>query len=634
MVNIFYSHQMYFIKKILFVQLLIFCLNIHAQKNYYISNSLGSDSNKGHKSKPWKSLNQISKQKLKPGDTVFFKSGDTFNGHFVLNGSGSPSKPIVITSYGEGNKPIISGEVGQSGGGDFREAVFINNQDNMIFDGLEIQNNRTTQRYGVGNTQSFGINIYNTSKQTMDNFIFRNMTFKKVYALSYVNPVNQNAFNKFEVTAIRFSSDWNKANINNVLVENCFFTDLQRLGVHIKHAKGNNGQDNRQTNFIFRNNEFYKIGGTCILPSRTRNCLIEYNIFNQPGAKTNAKMIGRGSAVWNWHSVNTMVQYNQCIGIRGILDSHGIHIDHHNVDTVVQYNYMEDCEGGFVEILAGNERAIYRFNISRNDGWRDNPNWKNSNHTLWINNLINRKPAPISKDSYIYNNTVILDLKEKPYQTSIDIKGSGTRLFNNLFFAINGSGIGNKQMVLQDPLLLMSHNYFYGDISKAFVSKDQNKKAVHQLSDGIEGEINNLQQLSNAGIPFKSKFDHPRFPVESSSIFSTVEAIPTQDIFGQSIATDIAPNIGANNAKTMGISLGDSNISIENPLAVGTIKLAGVKSAYKYLLTDIIGRVQQEGNIDQTHSQIILEKDLVPGLYTLIISKDSRTFSGKLALTH
>ena len=54
-------------------------------------------------------------------------------------------------------------------------------------------------------------------------------------------------------------------------------------------------------------------------------------------------------------------------------------------------------------------------------------------------------------------------------------------------------------MVLQDPQLLMTHNYFYGDISEGFVSKDQNKKAVHQLSDGIEGEINNLQQLSNAG---------------------------------------------------------------------------------------------------------------------------------------
>ena len=129
MVKNIYSHQMISIKKNLFISLLIFCLSLHAQKNYYISNSSGIDSNKGYKSKPWKSLNQISKQKLKPGDTVFFKRGDTFKGHFVLNGSGSPSKPIVITAYGRGNKPIISGEVGDSGGGDFREAVYINNQD-------------------------------------------------------------------------------------------------------------------------------------------------------------------------------------------------------------------------------------------------------------------------------------------------------------------------------------------------------------------------------------------------------------------------------------------------------------------------------------------------------------------------
>ena len=96
--------------------------------------------------------------------------------------------------------------------------------------------------------------------------------------------------------------------------------------------------------------------------------MIENNIFNKPGAKTNARMIGRGSAVWNWYSVNTVIQRNQAIGIRGILDSHGIHVDHSNVGTFIQYNYMEDCEGGFVEILGGNETAVYRFNISLNDG--------------------------------------------------------------------------------------------------------------------------------------------------------------------------------------------------------------------------------------------------------------------------
>jgi len=99
-------------------------------------------------------------------------------------------------------------------------------------------------------------------------------------------------------------------------------------------------------------------------------------------------MIGRGSAVWNWNSVNTIIQRNKAIGIRGILDSHGIHVDHKNINTFIQYNYMEDCEGGFVEILGGNETAVYRFNISVNDGWRDNPNWRNSNHTIWLNDKI------------------------------------------------------------------------------------------------------------------------------------------------------------------------------------------------------------------------------------------------------
>ena len=94
-------------------------------------------------------------------------------------------------------------------------------------------------------------------------------------------------------------------------------------------------------------------------------------------------MPNRGSAVWTWNCKYTIIQRNECLHIRGYLDSHGIHIDHHNDHTYVQYNYMEDCEGGFVEILGGNTNAVYRFNISVNDGWRDNPNWINSNHTLF-----------------------------------------------------------------------------------------------------------------------------------------------------------------------------------------------------------------------------------------------------------
>ena len=94
---------------------------------------------------------------------------------------------------------------------------------------------------------------------------------------------------------------------------------------------------------------------------------------------------------------------------------------------------MEDCEGGFVEILGGNETAVYRFNISVNDGWRDNPNWRNSNHTIWLNDKIGGDEGYASNNSYIYNNTIVINRTNNPYATAIDLKANNTRVFNNIF---------------------------------------------------------------------------------------------------------------------------------------------------------------------------------------------------------
>ena len=76
-----------------------------------------------------------------------------------MNGSGSADKPIVFTSYGSGNQPIISGSVGIGGGGDYQEAIYILNNDNMVFDDLEIQNNRLSSRSNVDDSDSFGMCI-------------------------------------------------------------------------------------------------------------------------------------------------------------------------------------------------------------------------------------------------------------------------------------------------------------------------------------------------------------------------------------------------------------------------------------------------------------------------------------------
>ena len=630
------------IKYPIFVLLLSYSLC--AQNQYYLSSSTGNDSNDGSQTQPWKTLSKISNTTLGPGDTVYFKKGDTFRGHFVVDGSGTEQSPITFTSYGNGNQPIISGSDHDYGGGDYREAMLVTNHDNMVFDDLEIQNHRTISRSGVGDLVSFGIRIeVSDSNANLNNFSFRNMTFKNVYALYWVDPSNQNAFNDFEVSGLTFISSWGGI-INNVIVEDSYFTDLQRIGVHIKNTMGKTSTK-RNTNFVFRNNDFFQIGGTCVLPVRTENCLIENNIFNQPGAKTNDKMIGRGSAVWNWYSINTIIQYNQAINAKGIMDSHGIHVDHSNVDTFIQYNYMQDCEGGFVEILGGNQRAVYRFNISVNDGWRVHPNWVNSDHTIWLNDKIGGESGHPSYDSYIYNNTVVINKSgNDAFDTAIDINGQNTRIFNNIFYATNGSGIGNKQGNYGDPNLMMTNNMFFGNIRNNFKTLDSNRLEVNpvfyneQIGDQYGFQINGSSQAIDAGAAYTGNYAHPAIPVGASTIFTNVEEYPTVDFFGNSITGDFTPNIGASNAKNGEITLSNKSdtssdkVYIQNPMMSEKVVLFGIDKPYQYALVDILGRTKQQGFLEASQNEIILDQSLSSGVYLLKLENKANTIKSKIVV--
>jgi len=554
-----------------------FFLNVFSSTgtSYYICSSVGNDTNGGTISQPWKSLAKISSTTLSPGDTVFFRKGDRFEGHFVVNGSGSASQPVVIAAYGAGNKPVLTGEVGLAGGGDFREAIYINNNDNIVIEGLEINNERLVTRVDVDDKDSYGILVYNSGNEIMSNFTFRNLTFRNVYAvLPILKPED---FNGLVVSALSFYTVKNsiagqEKNIQNVLMEGCYFTDLQRFGVHIQHAGANpgigNDSINRNMNFVFRNNEFHYIGGTCIQPSMTYNCLIENNIFDHPGDNTDARMPNRGSSVWTWRCYNTVIQYNECLHIRGYLDSHGIHIDHENKNTFVQYNFMLDCEGGFVEILGGNVNAVYRFNVSVNDGWRYNPNWINSNHTIFISKNASAGQIKYCDSSYIYNNTVYID---SIFSTAIDMNAKNTFIFNNIFYAKNGGHIGGKQVAIINNgyPLYMRNNLYYGAVANNFKNNDTNPKIGDpNFYDG--GTVNKYGYQLNVGstaINTGVARQGPRLPGAGTGIFIKIPPYPTVDFYGNPIDMSFGtPNIGACNAKSGEIFTGTGAIKKKVPM--------------------------------------------------------------------
>jgi hypothetical protein len=540
-------------------------------KNYYLSSTSGNDTFTGTNTKPWKSLTKINTVTLLPGDTVFFNKGDSFFGHLVPKGSGTITNPIVLSAYGAGNKPIISGQVGSAGGGDYQEAILIQNQDNYVVDGLEIQNERMTSRVISDSTLSFGIYIYNSGTKVMRNFTIRNSAFRNIYAVKPL--LSEEDFNSLKVAGIRVSSTKNtiagsEKHVRDVLIENCYFTDLQRFGIHFTHDGGNTGigndSINRNMNLVVRNNSFYYTGGTCVLPSMAYNTLIENNNFDHPGASTDPRMPARGSAVWTWRCFNSVIQKNQCLHIRGYLDSHGIHIDHQNVNTFIQYNYMKDCEGGFVEILGGNLNSVYRFNISENDGWRVNPGWDNSNHTIWISQYISNQVVSYSDSSYIYNNTIYID---STYSTSIAINAKNTFIYNNIFYTKGGANIGGKEVNINNngTNLYMRNNLFYGTIATTFTTKDTNKKTGNPLLNNPKTNQFGYQlMLGSAAINAGVAKTGPIFPLAGKGIFKNIPSYPTEDYYGNPVnLSSGTPNIGVCNDKNGNISSDTFSIDLK-----------------------------------------------------------------------
>ena len=80
---------------------------------YYVSRSSGDDGWNGQASSrgaggagPWKTLARASTD-FAPGDRLLLQCGDAWNEELHPKGNGTPAKPIVIASYGQGPKPVI-----------------------------------------------------------------------------------------------------------------------------------------------------------------------------------------------------------------------------------------------------------------------------------------------------------------------------------------------------------------------------------------------------------------------------------------------------------------------------------------------------------------------------------------------
>lgn len=97
--------------KFIFFIFLFFGLSARAT-NYFVALS-GNDGNTGTSTGlAWRSISRVDAGTYNPGDSIFFNRGDIFTGQSLnINGSGSAGNPIVVSVYGTGNLPILSGQL-------------------------------------------------------------------------------------------------------------------------------------------------------------------------------------------------------------------------------------------------------------------------------------------------------------------------------------------------------------------------------------------------------------------------------------------------------------------------------------------------------------------------------------------
>ncbi|MBK3517093.1 T9SS type A sorting domain-containing protein [Carboxylicivirga marina] len=565
-------------------------------KNYYVSNN-GNDSNDGlSEATPWLTLAKVNEAAerankdgyLEPGDKILFRKGDTFVGQLILWCSGTEGNPIEISSYGEGELPILTGvgaNLGNNNDGDAIEVVKITNANHLLLTELWITNDRQVGLgwQGSGNS-SYGILVKaNKWGGISQGLTFRNLKITDVFGVDMIDWEGKFTLDYYNAKGIFFDSnadeDGVEVGIHDVLIEDCYFYNLGSTAISARNLNPSNNpvsEEGRNQNFVIRNNTFEQLGGDGVVFASVCNGLVENNEFIDLGwgdhTSSSDRYYGRGEGCWIWDSHNIIVQYNNQYRARGFGDTYGAagHIDFFCKNSIFQYNYSEDTEGGFVEILGDCENSVFRYNVSVNDGHRANGHHR---YTIWLSGYVGKDQTPVPSDeNYIYNNTVYLDNPQcKP---DISIFAEDTYIYNNIFYTMNGAQIGSGGVEIEmqnGGELNVSNNLFYGNIAAAFSNLDAAKvNGDPHFTNPVsaDGNPDNFNiQATSASIDEGMTFPEPEFPMAGQGIFENMTLIPAEDIFGNAMDIEnLVPNIGASNAHSS-----NSQVGIEDLIKVSDL---------------------------------------------------------------
>lgn len=585
---------------------------------FYVSASMGDDLNDGlSPDAPLLTLNQVNALSLVPGDSLFFRAGDTFHGELVFQGeSGSEERPIIVGRYGDGPRPVLEGD-------GYLSAVRVVNSGYLHFSGLEIGNDGGPPQTGEPTNLRYGMYLENTLADgtTFKHFHLDDLTFRNIYPTDQITDDDQTGVHAY---ALNTSGSWgdetHPTRFEDMRIENCLFT---RTGRHALRVLATD-------ELVIRNNLFEQVGGAgMFIGANCSNILVEYNTTDHTGSSIDPRMAGRGSGIWCFRTRNLVVQHNKFMHARGIKDSYGMHIDIGNRNVVYQYNYSENNEGGFVEILGANVNVGYRYNLSVGDGWRSRGN--QLGRIFWIGGWSGNPSNPVGSDSvFIYNNSIFVRDTIEP-RIWIEAVTQNTRIQNNIIYAPNGLA---EVFIKNDPAYNdFDHNLWYGPIPTTDTDGQPYRGPNAQTLDPlfvdrvITDSSGFLLQTGSPALNSGQIIYDPAF----SGPYDYYHRHGGVDFFGNEAPTDRPPGIGAYNGPGVVVSSGEVSPApfrlFPNPVRMGRDVFIEVPAradvrALSVQFLDLTGRVLLEGAYSYQHRLRVETGSLTPGCYLIRVRAD------------
>ncbi len=261
----------------------------------------------------------------------------------------------------------------------------------------------------------------------------------------YVHDVNGDLRKSHEGCGIFFQAmGGNHSRFEGLTIENCHVVRTDRNGICQRRRDG----ADRSTGVVIRRNLLEDIGGDAIKPWGCNGALVEHNVVR--GARTRCEDYAAG--IWPWDCDDTVIQFNEVSGVKGIKDGQAFDSDYRCRNSVFQYNYSHDNEGGFMLICSPGdsycEGTVIRYNISQNDG---------------INTARVFQISGNCQNTRIYNNVIYITTEQDlPLLQFKDWNKGNPRdvyFYNNIFY-VDGRVTykwGESRNVV------FAHNVFYGD---------------------------------------------------------------------------------------------------------------------------------------------------------------------------